>query len=100
MNSYEEFFKLPGWEEIIRQIRFEISQAQRPAEEIILDDIELCNQLKISKRKSASMRDEREITYHQKTKHGKVYYKLSDVLEYINRFRIEANSNQFKSRIK
>jgi hypothetical protein len=72
MNSYEEFFKLPGWEEIIRQIRFEISQAQRPAEEIILDDIELCNQ----------------------------YYKLSDVLEYINRFRIEANSNQFKSRIK
>jgi hypothetical protein len=97
MQSFEEFFKHPGWGEICRQIKFEISQAQRPASEIILDDVELCEKLKISKRTSADMRDKKEIKFSKPR--GKVLYILSDVLEYVNSHKAETNE-PLKSRFK
>lgn len=89
LNKDFDFFRHPAWEEIIRQIRHEITEAQRPAEQVILDDVDLCHMLKISKRTTATLRAELQITFHKCG--GKILYKLSDVLDYINRNRVEAN---------
>lgn len=97
MISTEDFFRHPGWEEITRQIKYEISQAQRPPEEIILDDVDLCKMLKVSKRTTAMLRSTQQIAFH---KCGKILYKLSDVLDYIDRNRVEPDIPQVKSRIK
>jgi hypothetical protein len=97
MLSHEEFFRHPGWGEITRQIKFEIAQAQRPANEIILDDVDLCAILKVSKRTTATLRATKQISYSDC---GKIKYLLSDVLDYINRNRIEADFDVIKSRFK
>ncbi len=97
MLSTEEFFKHPGWEEITRQIKYQISEAQRPADEIILDDVDLCRMLKVSKRTTATLRSELQITFYKCG--GKILYKLSDILDYINLNKVSAASN-LKSRIK
>lgn len=97
MKTHEDFFRHPGWEQITKEIQFHISQAQRPANEIVIDDVDLCTMLKCSKRKTAELRANREITY---SKTGKIYYLYSDVLDYINRNRIEADSPTGKSRFK
>jgi hypothetical protein len=65
--------------ELLIEIRTELSSRQRPAEEVILDDVDLRNMLKVSKRTTAYWRSGRLITF---TKVGsKTYYKLSDVLK-------------------
>jgi hypothetical protein len=51
----------------------------RPANEVILDDVALCELMKISKRTSANWREKPDIKYTKKE--GKLYYLLSDVLE-------------------
>jgi hypothetical protein len=81
-------------EEIIRLIKNEILKAQRPAEEIILDDLDLQNFLKCSKRKTAELRERRAITYSKPN--GKVYYRLSDVLKYLDQHRVEALDNRLR----
>src|SRR5947207_11122779 len=95
MTSSEEFFRHPGWEEIRKQFKYEVSQAQRPANEIILDDVDLCAILKVSKRTTAKLRATNQIAY---SNCGKIQYLLSDVLEYIKRNRIEADFTKIKSR--
>mgnify|MGYP000894114008 CR=1 FL=1 len=97
MNSYEEFFKLPGWQEFILQVRHEIAQVHRPADQIILDDVDLCNLLKLSKRTTAELRAQRQIVFYKCG--GRILYKLSDALDYIDRNRIELGS-PIKSKIK
>lgn len=95
MNS-EDFFRHPQWAEICQQIKFEISQAQRPATEIILDELELCKMLSISKRTAATLRAERIITYHKLG--GKLYYRLSDVLALLEQNKVEAINYNLKNR--
>ena len=68
--------------ETLHLIKNEFLNAKRPAEEIILDDIDLQHFLKCSKRKTAELRERRVITYFKPQ--GKVYYRLSDVLNYLN----------------
>lgn len=97
MKTQEDFFRHPGWEEIIKEIQYQISQSKRPPSEIILDDVDLCIMLKCSKRKTAELRANKEIAY---SKTGKVYYLLSDVLAYIERNRIEADCPTLNSRFK
>jgi hypothetical protein len=59
-----------------------------PPHQIIIDDVELRNMLKMSKRSSAYLREKGMITY---TKIGsKIYYKLSDVLELMERNQVKA----------
>jgi hypothetical protein len=50
-------------EEILAVIRLEINKSQRPANEIILDDVDLRNLLKVSERTTAYMRPKQMITY-------------------------------------
>jgi hypothetical protein len=73
----------PEFKQLLLDIEEIQSKAHRNANEVILDDFELCKLLKISKRKSAELRSKREIRYYKSG--GKVYYFLSDVLEYIRR---------------
>lgn len=98
LNKDFDFFRHPGWEEITRQIRYEITQAKRPANEIILDDPDVCQMLKVSKRTTATLRADKDITFHKCG--GKILYKLSDVLEYVERNRVEAAPLKSKSRFK
>ena len=94
MKNTEEFFRLPSVQEFLRTIRAEFANAKRPAEEIILDETDFLRTLKISKRQAAKLRAEGAILY---SKHGgRIYYKLSSVLEYINRY--EVKGLQFNNR--
>ncbi len=96
MKSFEHFNKLPHLEDLLRDIRNEILNLQRPADEILLDDEDLCRLLKISKRHSSNLRTQRLITYSKPG--GRIYYKLSDVLCFINKNEVKAidTLNRFK----
>jgi 3-methyladenine DNA glycosylase Tag len=95
MRNSEEFFRLPSVEEVFRRIREEITNAQRPAKEVILDESDFIRTLKISKRQAAKMRAEGVITYSKIG--GKLYYRLSDILEYLDRH--EVKSVYYKNRL-
>lgn len=77
-------------QKILNSIRLELYKCQRPADEIIIDNKGLMNMLKISKRTSALMREKRLITY-SKIGHL-IYYKLSDILEFINNNQVRSIS--------
>lgn len=88
MRSSEDFFKLPTVQEFLREIRQEFTNAKRPANEVLLDESDFIRVLKISKRQAAKMRAEGVITY---SKIGsKLYYRLSDIFEYIERFEVKS----------
>lgn len=86
MNT-ENFFRLPSVDEFLRKLREEISNAKRPAHEVILDESDFIRTLKISKRQAAKMRAEGAISYSKIG--GKLYYRLSEVLDYIERHEIK-----------
>ena len=92
MTRYESEFN-----EILHLIKDEILKAKRPPEEVILDDVDLQNLLRCSKRKTADLREKRMIAY---MKPGKVYYKLSDVLKYLDRYKVESISDDISRRFK
>jgi hypothetical protein len=79
--------------EILSWIKSEILQLQRPANEIILDDYDLQKFLKCSKRKTAELRERRVITFMKPD--GKVYYRLSDVLNYLDKHKAAAIEARF-----
>lgn len=86
MKTYLE--RWPELKDFLADLDEKIYQFNRPAHEVILDDVDLCRILKISKRLSAKLRAERLITYHKSG--GKIYYLLSDVLVYATQNRISA----------
>jgi hypothetical protein len=79
LNSYHA-------QELIREIRSIVANAHRSADQVILDETEFCEKLHISKRHAADLRREGKIKYSKDG--GKIYYKLSWVLEYIDRYSI------------
>jgi hypothetical protein len=83
--------------EILHLIKDEILKAKRPPEEVILDDVDLQNLLRCSKRKAAELREKKMITY---MKPGKVYYKLSDVLKYLDRYKVESTQESINRHFK
>lgn len=88
MNTYLN--RWPELADFLKDVEDRVNKALRPANEVILDDLELQRILYISKRTSASLREQRLIPFHKSQ--GKIYYLLSDVLEYIKRNRVEAAS--------
>jgi hypothetical protein len=88
MTNTENFFKTPSAEEFLRELRHELLKVQRPPDQIILDDFDLCLFLKISKRHSANLRATGAITYSKAG--GKLYYRLSDVLFFIDKNEIKS----------
>lgn len=101
MNTYpfeqhELFRKYPDLLEFIKILRFEIQEAQRPADEQLLDDVDLQNLLKVSKRTTAMYRAEGLISYSQIKDRGKIYYRLSDILKAIELNIIPAIHDQIR----
>lgn len=92
MRSIETFVTLPTLTEFLIEIKEIISSCQRPAHEILLDDKNLCKFLQISPRHAANLRAKREITFSKAG--GKIYYRLSDVLDFIKKHEVTAISLQ------
>lgn len=88
MKSTEDFFKSPSAEEFLKRLNDQFLNAQRPPEQILLDDAAFCAYLNVSKRHAANLRSRREITYFKAG--GKLYYKLSDVLAFVEKNKVPA----------
>ena len=66
-----------------QEIRKLIEKYARPASEIILDDVDLRNLLKISRRTSLKYRDKDVYKYYKID--GKIFYILAEVIEGIKK---------------
>ena len=107
----------PALKGLIDEIDEKISKVSLPSDQVILDDVDVMNMLKISKRKLATLRSERRIKFYrtdddpppkklksQKTpvslekgrRKSKIYYFLSDVVAYVKRNPVNPISNNFK----
>lgn len=91
MKSSEFFQKYPESKELFDQMMTELErimmEAQRPANEVIITDSELIRQLEVCKRTTNTWRSKRMITF---IKVGSlVYYKLSDVLAFMDRNEVK-----------
>lgn len=73
-------------QEMLKEIRGILQTVQRPPDQVILGEVELCQMLHISKRHAADLRAEGKLRYAKDG--GKLYYKLSWVLEYIDRYTV------------
>lgn len=62
----------------IHQLDEQIAKVKRPAEEEILDDVDLCRRLNVSKRTTATWRECRMLKFS--IVRGKIYYLYADVL--------------------
>ena len=83
--------------EFLHLIRYEVQQAQRPANEIILDDEAVMRILGISKRTLQYMKVNRVIPSHRFDKSSpRTYYLLSDLLTILKENRTEAISKDLK----
>jgi hypothetical protein len=94
MISTEEFLKHPATEELIKRFEQIVLNTQRPADQIVLDESDFCAFLKISKRHAANLRAKRLVKYSKTA--GKIYYILSDVLDFIKENQVTAISQQSK----
>ncbi|MGG9960010.1 helix-turn-helix domain-containing protein [Ferruginibacter sp. SUN106] len=83
-----EIFQSTSAQEFFRELRHELYNMQRPPDQVILDEVDFCNFLKISKRHACDLRVEGQITYSKIG--GKLYYKLSDILNFIERHQVKS----------
>ena len=93
----DQFRKNLTANEIAEIFRYELHEAKRPAEELILNDAELCRMLKVSKRTTASWRAEGVLAYHKVG--GIVFYLYADVLKMIKANRVEPVQEILKVRL-
>ncbi len=75
-----------SFEERVKAI---IEKSNRPAEEVILDDLDIQKLLKVSRRTTLNYRKSGLLPYHQINK-GKIFYILSEVITAI---KMAGNSN-------
>ncbi len=85
--SYPTILNNSQVQEILRELQRVLQTAQRPPDQVILDEVALCEMLHISKRHAADLRAERKLKYAKDG--GKLYYKLSWVLEYIDKHTVK-----------
>jgi hypothetical protein len=90
------FRRYPELREFVRILSFEVQQAQRPANEIILYDEKVMKMLGCSKRKLDGMRAEKLIPFHQPIPHSSYYYLLGDILDWLKKSRVESIENERK----
>ncbi|MFN9109472.1 MAG: helix-turn-helix domain-containing protein [Pseudomonadota bacterium] len=84
--------------ECLKEIHYSFLNASKDPAHIILDDVDLRNLLKISKRKAAYMRSQGRIAFSKDQ--GKVFYTMSDVLDYLKRHRIDVVSSKLSQTLK
>lgn len=107
----------PELKGLVDEIDEKISRVSLPADQVILDDVDVMRILKISKRKLAQLRAERKIKFYptdydpppkkikllkaqeilkKGKRKSKIYYVLIDVLNYVKRNPVNPISNNFK----
>jgi len=91
------FRKYPELAELAAFMKQQLEEMQRPASEVILDDVALREMLKVSKRTTSMYRSNRLIAYSFLG--GKIFYTLEDVLEAIKRNRVPALAEQLKIKL-
>lgn len=94
MLLQEFIVKYPHLEDLARLIVDEIRQATRPANEIIYDDVDLRNYLKVSKRTTAQWREDDKIINSKIG--GKIFYKLSNILKMIDEHEVPTKRKKLK----
>ena len=62
-----------------QRVKAIIEKSNRPAEEVILDDLDIQTLLKVSRRTTLNYRKSGLLPYHQINK-GKIFYILSEVI--------------------
>jgi hypothetical protein len=83
-------------QENLDTLRQELIKSHRPANEVLLDDVDLQAILKVSKRHTAELREKKLIAYSQPIPNGKIYYILSDVIAYVKTGYHQTISSQRK----
>jgi hypothetical protein len=91
------FRKYPELCELAKFVKKQLEEMQRPANEVILDDVDLREMLKVSKRTTSMYRSNGLIAYSFLG--GKIFYTLEDVLQAIKRNRIPALSEKLKIKL-
>lgn len=96
MQNFAVYYIRMSWQRVLdniselnhnmEQLLPVIERLNRPPEQVLLDDVELRQLLKVSKRTTAYLREKELITYSKLG--GKIYYLYSDVLEMISRNQI------------
>ena len=97
MKNQNLLHRFPEFAEALQELKTELKQAHRPADEILLDDVDLREMLKISKRTLATYRQQRLIKHSWLQ--GKCFYKLSDVLDTIERNAVNPILNQLRIKL-
>ena len=70
--------------EILSELKKMILDKSRSAEQTIFDNKGLMEYLKISATKAQKLRNEGKLSYSKDSRTGKIWYKLSDVLLYLD----------------
>jgi hypothetical protein len=70
--------------ETLSELKKIILEKGRSAEETILDNKGLQQYLKISATKAQKLRNEGKLAYSKDSRTGKIWYRLSDVLTYLD----------------
>jgi Helix-turn-helix domain len=78
----------------VKELKQNLENVIRPADEVIYDDIEFRNLLKVSKRTAAYWRERGIITFSKLG--GKIYYRLSDILTLLKRYEVPAVASNLK----
>lgn len=70
--------------EILSELKKLILDKSRSAEQTIFDNKGLMEYLKISATKAQKLRNEGKLAYSKESRTGKIWYRLSDVLIYLD----------------
>lgn len=97
MIQSEIFRRFPELQEFLSEIKHELNQLHRPPDQVIWDDVDLRQNLKVCQRTTANWRQRGLITYTKVS--GKIFYKLSDILTFMERNQIPAISDNLKIKI-
>lgn len=98
MRSYENLSdQLVQLSKMVEKAVAKIEQVGRPAEELIVDDVELCEMLHVSKRTAATWRAQRVIKYSLIK--GKIYYIYADVLAFIKKYSVATLDGSLKIKL-
>lgn len=81
-----------------QRVKAIIEKSNRPAEEVILDDLDIQTLLKVSRRTSLNYRKSGVLPYHQINK-GKIFYILSEVINAIKTAGKSKHSCNLKTQI-
>lgn len=93
MSQHELLLEILAKLQVIENLKEGMEKAVENPDHCILDDVDLCAYLKVSKRTTATWREKGMIDYSQPS--GKVFYTKSQVLQFIKKYNISGIDPRF-----